>query len=86
MNAPFPSAPPQPVPFGALTEAFPALRVTLELLGVEVGDEVLAVWRDRYARGRPVSSAVLEQLVDVAGRIAATAYDAAALPGTPGGP
>lgn len=77
MSAPsFPQAPHCPVPLQALLDAFPALRVPLELLGVDVDDDLPRIWRDRYAHDRPVSSATLEQLMDTLGSVIAAAYAA----------
>ena len=51
-----------------LGQAFTALQAALEPLAIEVGDEVLNVWRDRVAHGAdPIPAGALRRLAAVAG-------------------
>jgi hypothetical protein len=49
-----------------LDERFRALTHALQPLGIEVGPEALALWKDRDAHGRdPLPDKALEELSDV---------------------
>lgn len=46
-----------------LAEAFESMRAPLESLGIEIGTDVLALWRDRDAHGRdPLPPEALKRL------------------------
>jgi len=50
----------------ALSEALTKLRDALDPLGIEVGSEVLDIWRDRQLHGRePFSATVLKRFAEV---------------------
>lgn len=52
----------QPV---SLAETFKGLQAALEPLGVEVGSDVLAIWRDRDRAGRePLPATALRDLAE----------------------
>lgn len=55
-----------------LSDAFEALRGTLEPLGIEIGPDVLALWRDRNLHGQdPLSSNALRRLHEAVDKILA---------------
>lgn len=56
-----------------LVQAHAELRAALEPLGVEVGPEILAQWKDQARHGgQPLSADVLHRLAFVAKELAAS--------------
>jgi hypothetical protein len=48
-----------------------AVRAALEPLGIEVGSEVLAIWRDRQLHGKAaISAEAMRRLADLAAQLA----------------